>query len=60
MMHSISIVEVIGALITVLILWIATGFIVFLAIDCIRHPKYEMDANQMLIVASLGVAFNIV
>ena len=58
-MLSSSVVEVIGALITILILWIATGTIVFFAIDSIRHPTYDIDANQMLIVASLGVAFNI-
>ena len=59
-MFSTSAVEIIGALISILIIWTVTGVLVFIAIDRIRHPNYEIEANDMLIVASLGVVFNIV
>ena len=59
-MFSTSAVEIIGALISILIVWVVTGILVMFAVDRFRHPYYKIEANEMLILASLGIAFNIV
>ena len=51
----------VGALISVLIIWVVTGILVYMAVDRVQNPdKIEIVADDMLIVASCGVAFNIV
>ena len=52
--------EVVGAFLSILIIWVLSGVLLYMAVDRFLHPDYEIDANQMLIVAGLGVAFNIV
>ncbi|CAK8678946.1 unnamed protein product [Clavelina lepadiformis] len=52
--------EVIGALVSVLAIWIVTGVLVYLAIMRIVTNKYEVNGKNMLITASLAVGFNIV
>ncbi|PAV78134.1 hypothetical protein WR25_01868 isoform H [Diploscapter pachys] len=52
--------EVIGALISVIILWVLTTVLVVLAIHRIVEKDYEVNADVMLITAICGVAFNIV
>ncbi|KJH40395.1 cation diffusion facilitator family transporter [Dictyocaulus viviparus] len=52
--------EVLGAMISVIILWVLTTVLVLLAIERIVNNKMSVDANVMLITASVGVVFNIV
>ena len=52
--------EVIGALCSILIIWILTGVLCYLAVERIVDNSFEIEANGMLITASLGVFFNIV
>lgn len=52
--------EVIGALTSVLLIWVVTGVLVLIAIQRLRSGEYEVDARIMLITASFGVLVNIV
>jgi len=52
--------EVIGALISVLAIWIVTGVLVYLAVERLITKDYEVDGKKMLITAGLAVGFNIV
>ncbi|GMS87291.1 hypothetical protein PENTCL1PPCAC_9466, partial [Pristionchus entomophagus] len=52
--------EILGALISIIILWVLTTVLVLLAIERIVANKYDVDPNTMLITAGCGVAFNIV
>uniref|UniRef100_A0A914RXW5 Zinc transporter 2 n=1 Tax=Parascaris equorum TaxID=6256 RepID=A0A914RXW5_PAREQ len=52
--------EVLGALTSVLLIWILTGVLVYLAIVRIVENDFEVDADLMLITAGIGVIFNIV
>ncbi|OBZ91094.1 Zinc transporter 4 [Choanephora cucurbitarum] len=51
--------EVISALVSVLTIWVLTGFLVFEAIERIRTPQV-IDAKLMCITAAIGVMINIV
>lgn len=52
--------EVLGAFVSVFLIWIITGILVYLAIDRIIRADYDIDAQIMAITASLGVIVNIV
>ncbi|KAI8092194.1 cation efflux protein [Gilbertella persicaria] len=51
--------EVISALVSVLTIWVLTGFLVLEAIERIRAPQV-IDARLMCITATIGVLVNIV
>ncbi|XP_078486682.1 proton-coupled zinc antiporter SLC30A2 [Ciona intestinalis] len=51
--------EVIGALISVVAIWIVTGVLVYLAVMRLINNNYEVHGKTMLITASLAVGFNI-
>jgi len=51
--------EVIGALISVLAIWVVTGILVYLAIKRVITDDYQVQGKTMLITASVAVAFNI-
>ncbi|XP_032785505.2 zinc transporter 2 isoform X1 [Daphnia magna] len=51
--------EILGALFSVLVIWILTGVLIYLAIDRIIHQDYDIDANTMIIVSTIGVVMNI-
>ncbi|KAI8880434.1 cation efflux protein [Backusella circina FSU 941] len=51
--------EVIAALVSVLTIWVLTGFLVYEAIQRLRSPQ-EIDARLMCFTASIGVVVNIV
>uniref|UniRef100_H2YXQ7 Solute carrier family 30 member 2 n=1 Tax=Ciona savignyi TaxID=51511 RepID=H2YXQ7_CIOSA len=51
--------EVIGALVSVVAIWIVTGVLVYLAVMRLINNKYEVHGKTMLITASLAVGFNI-
>lgn len=52
--------EILGAVISVLIIWVLTGILVYMAIDRVRYQDYEINTDVMLIVAGAGIAMNIV
>ncbi|XP_059167548.1 proton-coupled zinc antiporter SLC30A2-like isoform X2 [Physella acuta] len=53
-------VEILGAFLSILMLWVLTGVLVYSAVLRIMEDNYEIDATIMLITAATGVAFNIV
>ncbi|XP_076662501.1 proton-coupled zinc antiporter SLC30A2 isoform X1 [Halictus rubicundus] len=52
--------EVIGALTSVLLIWVVTGILFYLAVERIVHQDFELDATVMLISSIVGVAVNLV
>ncbi|VDP70731.1 unnamed protein product [Echinostoma caproni] len=52
--------EVVGALASVLMIWLVTGILVYLAVMRIIHQHYEIDGKIMLITSAIGVGVNIV
>jgi zinc transporter 2 len=51
--------EVIGATISVLMIWVVTGILVYVAIQRIVNGDYEINATIMLITSGVGVGVNI-
>jgi len=49
-----------GATVSVLMIWLVTGILVYLAIMRVINREFEIDATAMLITSGLGVAVNIV
>lgn len=47
-----------GAFISVFMIWIITGILVYMAIDRITSDSYHIDASIMAITAALGVFVN--
>ncbi|CAI2729483.1 unnamed protein product [Schistosoma spindalis] len=52
--------EVVGALASVLLIWLVTGILVYLAIMRIIHNNYEINGKIMLITSATGVGVNII
>ncbi|KAK3579809.1 hypothetical protein CHS0354_021000 [Potamilus streckersoni] len=52
--------EIIGALISILLLWVLTGVLVYMGVERVINQSYEIDATIMLIIASCGVLFNLI
>ncbi|XP_003739244.1 zinc transporter 2 isoform X2 [Galendromus occidentalis] len=52
--------EVIGALTSVLLIWVVTGILVFIAIERVLYKEYEIDSTVMLATAGVGVVVNII
>jgi Co/Zn/Cd efflux system component len=51
--------EVVGAMTSVLLIWIVTAILVYIAIKRLISGEYEIEALIMIITASLGVLINI-
>ncbi|CAG8719677.1 21378_t:CDS:2, partial [Racocetra persica] len=51
--------EILGALASILLIWLLTGYLCFEAYDRIQNPK-SVDGLTMCVVASIGVMVNIV
>lgn len=51
--------EVLGALTSVLIIWVLTGVLVYLAVLRVMNRDFEINADIMLITAGIGLAVNI-
>ncbi|CAI7999525.1 Zinc transporter 2 [Geodia barretti] len=51
--------EVLGAVVSVLIIWVVTGVLVYEAIKRCIYRNFEIEANVMLITAGAGVFVNI-
>lgn len=54
-----SFAEVVGALVSVLMIWLVTGILVYLAIMRVVHKHYEIDGMVMLATSAVGVGVNI-
>ncbi|XP_077298310.1 proton-coupled zinc antiporter SLC30A2-like isoform X2 [Arctopsyche grandis] len=52
--------EVIGALTSVLMIWVVTAILVYMAVERVITKNFEIDATVMLITSSIGVAVNII
>uniref|UniRef100_A0A1I7S2T8 Zinc transporter n=2 Tax=Bursaphelenchus xylophilus TaxID=6326 RepID=A0A1I7S2T8_BURXY len=52
--------EVLGALTSILIIWILTGVLIYMAIERILTNDLEVEADTMMITAGIGVVFNMV
>lgn len=51
--------EVIGALTSVLMIWVTTGILVYMAIERCYTLDFEVDANIMLITSGIAIVFNL-
>lgn len=51
--------EILGAVISVMSIWIVTGVLVYLAIERIVHDDYEIIGHVMLITSGCAVIVNI-
>ncbi|UJR21741.1 hypothetical protein I4U23_024816 [Adineta vaga] len=58
--HLCDCLEILGALLSVLTIWVATGILVYMAIGRCIDTTFEVDPPKMIIVAACGVVFNIV
>lgn len=52
--------EVVGATVSVLLIWVLTGILVYEAIGRIYSGDYELDATIMLITSGVGIVVNII
>ena len=52
--------EVIGATVSVLLIWVVTGILLYMAVQRCIHRDFEIDATVMLITSGVGVLVNIV
>ena len=51
--------EVMGALLSVLIIWVLTGVLVYEAVIRVKNQKYTINPIIMLITSGVGVVVNI-
>jgi zinc transporter 2 len=51
--------EVIGATISVLMIWVVTGILVYMAIQRVISMEFDLDPTIMLITSGIGVGVNI-
>lgn len=51
--------EILGALVSVMSIWIVTGVLVYLAIERIVRNDYEIEGNVMLVTSGCAVVVNI-
>lgn len=52
--------EVIGALISVLLIWVVTAVLVYMAVLRTIHLNFELDSEIMLISSGFGILVNVV
>ncbi|KAM7072537.1 proton-coupled zinc antiporter SLC30A8 [Acridotheres tristis] len=51
--------EILGALMSMIIVWMVTGVLIYLACMRLLHPDYDIDATVMLITSACAVFTNI-
>ena len=54
-----SIIEVMGAVISVLIIWLVTGILVYEGIQRVIHQDFVIEADIMLIISTAGLYVNV-
>eukprot|EP00102_Acyrthosiphon_pisum_P021715 XP_016658925.1 PREDICTED: zinc transporter 2-like [Acyrthosiphon pisum] len=52
--------EVLGALTSVLLIWVVTGMLLYLAVERLTDMTYPIDADIMLITSAVGLCVNLV
>ncbi|XP_038614225.1 zinc transporter 2 [Tachyglossus aculeatus] len=52
--------EILGALVSVLSIWVVTGVLVYLAVQRLISGKYEIQSETMLITSACAVAVNFI
>ncbi|XP_069703707.1 proton-coupled zinc antiporter SLC30A2-like [Periplaneta americana] len=52
--------EILGALLSITIIWVMTGGFVYLAVLRVVHQDFTIKADTMMVVAAIGVVINIV
>ncbi|XP_063897487.1 proton-coupled zinc antiporter SLC30A2 isoform X1 [Helicoverpa armigera] len=52
--------EVLGAMLSVLLIWILTGIFVYVAILRLHSGEYNIEPDMMMIVSGCGVGFNVI
>jgi zinc transporter 2 len=52
--------EVIGALTSVLLIWVVTGILVYMAVERVIYRSFDIDAKVMLITSGVGVCVNLI
>lgn len=52
--------EVIGALVSVLTIWVVTAILVYLAILRVIHQDFELKSDVMLVTSAFGILVNII
>jgi Co/Zn/Cd efflux system component len=57
--RSFCLAEVIGAFTSVLMIWVVTGILVYMAFERVMSQEFEINAEVMLITSAVGVAVNI-
>ncbi|XP_025216043.1 zinc transporter 2 isoform X2 [Theropithecus gelada] len=55
-----EVVEILGALVSVLSIWVVTGVLVYLAVERLISGDYEIEGGTMLITSGCAVAVNII
>ncbi|KAM6218443.1 proton-coupled zinc antiporter SLC30A2 isoform 2-T2 [Rhynchocyon petersi] len=55
-----EIVEILGALVSVLSIWVVTGVLVYLAVERLVSGDYKIEGGTMLITSGCAVAVNII
>ena len=48
-----------GALLSVQLIWVVTGILVYMAVQRVVNQEYEIEAIPMMITAALAVLVNI-
>ncbi len=51
--------EVLGAMFSLLVIWVLTGVLVYMAVERIIHKEYEINGPIMLATAVIGLFVNI-
>lgn len=51
--------EVLGALLTMVLLWIITAVLGYIAVENIKNPEEELNENIMIAISSAAICFNI-
>lgn len=51
--------EILGALLSILCVWVVTGVLVYLACKRLLYPDYQIQTTTMIIVSGCAVAANI-
>lgn len=52
--------EVLGAVASVLAIWVVTAVLVYMAVERMAHGHYDIEADTMLTVSGIGVLVNII
>lgn len=51
--------EVVGALVSVLFIWVVTGILLYMAVLRVIEKEYEINGLVMVITAAASVGFNL-